>query len=58
MSISFPALPRPADGGVPADQVGACLCQLRASLDKAVDAPAWSLDDARVQTRLGEVFLS
>ncbi len=56
MSISFPALPRPADGGVPADQVGACLCQLRATLDKAVDAPAWSLDDRRVQTRLGEAL--
>ncbi|MGI8993924.1 MAG: hypothetical protein ACR2FP_06435 [Nocardioidaceae bacterium] len=45
MSISS-ALPLPAGDGVPADQIGACLHRLVAVLDKAVDAPAWSLDDA------------
>jgi len=56
MSISFPALPPPPDQGRPADAIGACLHRLRAALDGAADAPAWSLDDRRVETRLAQAL--
>ncbi len=36
--------------------MGACLVQLRDVLDKAADAPVWSLDDRRLGSRLGEAL--
>ena len=41
---------------LPSDRVGACLTALDEDLDKAVDAPVWSLDDARLSQRLGEAL--
>ncbi len=41
---------------MPSDQVGACLVQLRDVLDKAAEAPVWSLDDRRLEERLGEAL--
>ncbi len=41
---------------MPADQVGVCLTALDEDLGKAVDAPVWSLDDARLSRRLGEAL--
>ncbi len=55
MSNSTPTSPwsgRP----LPSDQVGACLTALDEDLDKAVDAPVWSLDDARLSQRLGQAL--
>ncbi|MEJ7690536.1 MAG: DUF222 domain-containing protein [Nocardioidaceae bacterium] len=41
---------------MPSDQVGACLTALDECLAKAVDAPVWSLDDARLSRRLGQAL--
>ncbi|MBA2774420.1 MAG: hypothetical protein H0U36_10315 [Nocardioidaceae bacterium] len=55
MSNSRP-IPSWSGRPLPADQVGACLTALDEDLDKAVDAPVWSLDDARLSMRLGEAL--
>jgi len=41
---------------LPSDQVGVCLAALDDVLAKAVDAPVWSLDDARLSRRLAEAL--
>ncbi|MBA2699573.1 MAG: hypothetical protein H0U61_12520 [Nocardioidaceae bacterium] len=56
MSISSSSQSPPAGEGPPADPVGAYLAELDEVLDKAAVAQVWSLDDARVQRRLGAVL--
>ncbi len=55
MSNSTPNSPS-SGRPLPSDQVGACLVALDDVLDKAVDAPVWSLDDARLSRRLGQAL--
>ncbi|MBA2773993.1 MAG: hypothetical protein H0U36_08105, partial [Nocardioidaceae bacterium] len=55
MSNSSPA-PLWSDRPSPADQVVVGLTALDEDLDKAVDAPVWSLDYARLSMRLGEAL--
>ncbi len=56
MSSTTSAPPPPHGGQVPSDPIGAGLVQVRSTLDLLADAPAWSLDDRRVEARLAEAL--